>query len=381
MPAPVYTAVSLGASKATDDSSSQPKRKKIKSVIAFFITFSVTAAWALFHYAGNKKTPPTLLPGGGRDWTLDLTNNVIASKHNPEFALGSLPLDPLILTTRDDDNDMAITFPTDDLKRLARGDRVSLSPLCLQFPEHVDTFFNWDYVLTGINNDEEGARARGEGETNLRAEYVDNNFILFEANWALDVSNWQMKEGNTVNFVKVVDNPKTKWWQKKPKTLEYGGGRDWVLNIEDGTISPKNYPDLILGQGTRYLSIVNTDSDGAWKFDGDELASLKNGGIMKVVNSRGDAAIKKQDEESYFNEWRYIPSRVVSVDAISVGEDMSEDYNTENAVKVKYIDTNYLAIYEDGVPEEKSLVLDVSFWKMTQYNSVNYVGGWKYRGD
>lgn len=56
-------------------------------------------------------------------------------------------------------------------------------------------------------------------------------------------------------------------------------------------ISPKNYPNLVLGQGTRSLFIVDEDSDGAWKFEGEELASLKNGCIMNVANLKGDVTI------------------------------------------------------------------------------------------
>jgi len=67
----------------------------------------------MFKAAASKKLLPTLSPGGGRDWTLDLENRVIACKHNPELVLGSLPLDPLILTTRDSGS--AIYFPKEDL--------------------------------------------------------------------------------------------------------------------------------------------------------------------------------------------------------------------------------------------------------------------------
>jgi len=55
---------------------------------------------------------PTLLPGGGRDWSIDTERQIITSKHHPNLALGSLLEDPLILTHRysydnpyDNDND------------------------------------------------------------------------------------------------------------------------------------------------------------------------------------------------------------------------------------------------------------------------------------
>ncbi len=50
----------------------------------------------------------------------------------------------------------------------------------------------------------------------------------------------------------------------------------------------------------------------------------------------------------------------------------------ETDIQVKYIDGNYLAVYEEEQEQEKTLVLDVSYWKMTPYNTVNFVGGWVY---
>ena len=57
----------------------------------------------------------------------------------------------------------------------------------------------------------------------------------------------------------------------------------------------------------------------------------------------------------------------------------AEEGGEHEAVQVKYVDDNYVELYDDKIPEEKSLVLDVSFWNMVPYMPVNYVGGWKYR--
>ena len=382
MPGKLYIAIPLGATDAIPKNSngSSPTKKTICCKLAVFaICFLIP--FLVYHgvqttgdEANKSKVQPTLLPGGGRDWTLDLTNNVIRSKHNPEFALGSLPLDPLILTTRD--NDKAIRFSTDSLQRLSNGEQIPFDPLCLQFPTNVDTFSNWDYLLTGINWKEGVRCSRIEGGKKPMVEYHEGNFLLLDSEWALDVSMWKFTEGNTVNFVKVVSDPKTHWWQKKPKTLEYGGGRDWVLNVEDGTISLKNYPFLVLGRGSRSLSIMDADSDGVWKFDGDDLATLKSGNPIALFNLRGDAVVKTQNNESHYDVWRYIESKVISL----VAESATNDSFVNGVVKIKFIDDNYLMIYEDGVSEEKALVLDVAFWNMVKYNTVNFVGGWEYRG-
>ena len=56
----------------------------------------------------------------------------------------------------------------------------------------------------------------------------------------------------------------------------------------------------------------------------------------------------------------------------------------ENQSDMKDNITKVIDIYdmpEENEPEEKALVLDVSFWSMVPYNIVNYVGGWSYRND
>lgn len=383
MSKPLYAPVPVVISSGGNDSpviekkpkrSIQPKLLTFILISAFIVAFTRTCNSMPYLYpqdadaktgTGKDDTlQPTLLPGGGRDWAIDLVSNKITAKHAPEFVLGSLPLDPLILTSRTDEN--VIRFSQEILEKMSQGNNVPFTSLCLQFPDHVDTFDNWDYVVTGVSDEGD----HDQCEDALMVNYVDNNFIVLNGLWALDVAFWKFEEGNGVNFVKVVDHPKTKWWEKKPKTLEYGGGRDWILNMDDGTISPKNHPDLVLGRGTKSLIIVDAESDAAWKFNGDALASLKDGGVMKLENENGDGALKEQEKEQYFQEWRYIRS------AISNDESVSQN---ENVIDVRYIDDNYLALYVEDVPEEKSLVLDVSFWSMLQYNSVNYVGGWKYR--
>ena len=121
---------------------------------------------------------------------------------------------------------------------------------------------------------------------------------------------------------------------------------------------------------------TNADSDGVWKFDGDYFATLKSGSPVALLNLRGGAVVKTQNEESHYDVWRYIESKVISL----VAETATNDSFVNGVVKIKFIDDNYLTIYEFGVSEEKALVLDVAFWNMVKYNTVNFVGGWEYRG-
>lgn len=357
-----YTAVPIGIDQgnAEDKVSDASVSKERSSYLVKYATLLVLLLIA-FAFCKSKSKYPTLLPGGGRDWILDVTNGIISCKHEPKYALGSTPLDELVLTTRDDEENV-IYFDQEELKTLQEEGSGVLSPLSLQFPNHQDIYSHWYYMLTGVvgGNDKVGSGS----DTGLNVQYVDKNFIVFKGEYTLDVSWWKMVKGNTVNFVKVDEETEWKWWEKKQKTLEYGGGRDWVLNIYDGTISPKGHPSLVLGRGVRRLMLIDqySNPDAVWHFD--NLNELKSGGVVSLTDPERGGVAKMQEEEQYFQEWRYINSKISTKE--------------KDAIQVKYIDENYLAIYEEGEDEEKALVLDVSFWLMAPNNCVNFVGGWVY---
>ena len=79
----------------------------------------------------------------------------------------------------------------------------------------------------------------GSEKQAIKVSYKKNKFIKLEdSDLVFDVSFWKMEVGNTVNFVGgTTANERTE--------LE-GGGRDWTLN-DDGTISAKHHPHLVLG--------------------------------------------------------------------------------------------------------------------------------------
>merc|ERR1712232_249234 len=306
---------------------------------------------------------PTLKAGGGRDWTLNLEDKTISPKHDDSLVLGAYPFTPLVLTGRGEPNQ--IIFSPDQLKALQDGqDIISLSGVGLQYPkEDMKEYSGWLYT--------EAATAQ---DLSLSLQYVDENFLVTKDNkgvdMVLDISFWQYNEGNTVNFVRSLkdDGSKNKkdqhWWDFlfKHKTFLYGGGRDWIINVEDGTISPKHAPLLALGFGPRRLILTTKSSSSAQKFDNlDELAS---GETVKLTLSDGDEGLGKMyTDERFVDQYRYIESKMVG---------------SEDAVPVKYVMNNYIATAEDGVAEDKALVLDVSYWKMVDGNTVNFVGGWSY---
>mmetsp|Transcript_5185 Transcript_5185/g.7660 ORF Transcript_5185/g.7660 Transcript_5185/m.7660 type:complete len:411 (+) Transcript_5185:57-1289(+) len=302
--------------------------------------------------------PPTLQAGGGRDWELNIDDGTIVAKHDENLVLGALKYTPLVLTNQGDPNQ--VTFPINQLDELSKGSPVQLSGLTLQYPDDpLKEFDVYYYKEIGVSQ---------KSSPTLTLQYLDSNFIVWNdgngRDMVLDISfNVQLK-GNTVNFVSVNEDT-SPWWKKwlQPKTFEYGGGRDWILNTNDGTISPKHAPYLVLGYGPIHLMLAERGSSEARSFE--NLEALARNETVKLIFSDGNEGIGKlEKKEQYAGPWRYIEGVVVS---------------KNDTVPLKYIENNYIATAEENVPEEKALVLDVSFWKMFSGNTVNFVGGWVWK--
>jgi hypothetical protein len=309
----------------------------------------------------SSTIPPTLLPGGGRDWSLNLEEGTISPKHDDKFVLGAHPKPPLVLTNKGESNQ--ITFSTDDLKTLKDGQSVSMNGIGPQYPddENLKVWDSWYYMDTCASE-----------KQSIELRYLDDNFLAVKDqeghDLVLDVSFWKMTRGNTINFVRVKgENTEWSWLKPKtwfqPKTFQYGGGRDWILNVDDGTIGLKHAPNLVLGQGPIRLMLTEKDSPSTIKFDNlDDLAGGES--TTLTYGSKQKAIGKLKMEEQYAGPWRYIESAIVE---------------PADATHLKYIDNNYIGTAEEGRDGEKSLVLDVSYWKMISGNTVNLVGGWSWK--
>lgn len=312
---------------------------------------------------------PTLLSGGGRDWSVDLARRIITATHAPHLALGSFAHDPLILAERRAATSTLLRLSPEALASLQRGESVPLRALdlALQFPGEAVPYEEWDVALAGAADLDRDVNATAAADA-PRVSFADANFLMLDGEYALDVSYWKMTAGNTVHFVRAAP-------ERRPQaqTKVRGGGRDWALNADDGTISPRGHPELALGRGARALVLVDAERHGgrAWRFPAEELRGLVDGvGAMELQSEALEAAVTKRYEEvREFDGWRYIESRVVS------------STDNEDGIQVKFVEGNYLALEEEGREdeEEEALVLDVSFWDMEEFNTVNFVGGSSYR--
>jgi len=98
------------------------------------------------------------------------------------------------------------------------------------FPEE-RRWHEWRYI--------HGQCVSNDSNQAIKLKYEDNNYLkVVGYDLVLDVEFWKMNEGTTVNYVGAGEN--------RAKTKLGGGGRDWTLN-NDGTISAKHHPHLVLG--------------------------------------------------------------------------------------------------------------------------------------
>ena len=140
---------------------------------------------------------------------------------------------PMVLTKRGSANQCVFN----DIAELKVGGEISLTlsgrrGIGRKYPEERRAG-SWRYTESGC----------GPAEAAIRVRFEDGQYIkLADADLVLDVAYWKMEEGNTVNFVG--GTPGFRGTGTRTKTG--GGGRDWTIN-DDGTISAKHHPHLVLG--------------------------------------------------------------------------------------------------------------------------------------
>merc|ERR1712151_414058 len=184
--------------------------------------------------------------------------------------------------------------------------------------------------------------------------FKDSNFIVTNNGFVLDVAHWNIVEGNKVNFIKPADD------DDDSAIFKEGGGRDWVWNEKDGTISPKLNPDLVLGVGGTGLIITQDEEHTLRLSNAQELANGESVfmNLDPLYNSNGPSYFVSTSDEKKSGGWR-CREAIVQRD---------DDGSQSSAVKIKY-DGNFI------LTSDNSYALDIASWKMEPWTSVNFMGG------
>lgn len=397
------------------------------------------------HHSTFEESSSTFLHGGGRDWILHKSNGTIVSKHIPELALGMEQNPSLCLVPRG--SSRQLIFDSDEtLMALQDGRSVAfIGKYYHTSTEKIDVVVKrqftkpknisgtkWQYIASSVlptqttittSNQYHKSSNNNNNDDVLMVSYIHDNFLQIQHqekndNTASDddhddltdefvfdvANNWRHVAETSVNFVRSSSSSSssninettttTKLKSKKVSpTLQRGGGRDWILNLNDGTIGCRHAPHLVLGIGLRRMILVNTtttttittqrnsatknniDDDDEEEENGkilmfDQLEALSLGAAVPLTiqsdtnnnNNPATMAVGKLYEKPHFiGPWHYIESAIVPLSSsLSLGK---------NIITVRYVDNNYLWL------EDENMVLDVSQWIMEKGNTVNFVGG------
>jgi len=294
--------------------------------------------------------------GGGRDWFVEPETGKIRATHDAELILGITPFAQLILVERSSPEQ--IIFDREQLESLKNGTTVDLQGLTLLHEdkdEKENSIRSWLWSEIGANKE-----ASVEG-----VSFIKNNFLSID----IDGNSFALlSKDDTVVFVRAMEGA-------GEDTFQSGRGRDWTLNSEDGTISPKANPNLVLGAGSRKLILTKDTSGNGLIFDESVTSGLRSGeyvtlaGRLASDNEKTGPLFyiaKAYDTARYFKEWRYIESVVIS-------DEMGEEVPS-SSVSVKLVEENFL-FFPDEKDNENGFAFDVSFWIMAEGNTVNFVEG------
>jgi len=202
--------------------------------------------------------------------------------------------------------------------------------LALCYPGERD-YHGYKYIEVGMAPASSAVRA-----------WYDGTFITLEgSSKVLDISFWKYEEGNTVNFVKPPGN-------EDPRNL--GGGRSFELK-SDGSMCCTKAPHLVLGVKNipMALRLVKRSSKNAIKFE----HNLSFECCPLTLRSHPGKALALKNNGKVGNYKGYLYIEVVLDDA-------------EMAARASF-DGEFVILEND------TKVLDVSFWKYVEGNTVNFV--------
>lgn len=291
--------------------------------------------WLKGLWSNLRGLHPTRWSGGGRDWVVCPKTGRIASKVDPTLYVGVSKASPLVLVRKDSPDRLVFDIPACTNTMVLKSKNGMNIGLQTQEVQH------WDHEIRYI----EAIVSRSVKP--VRVQIVDNNFLyLPHVDLTLDVSFWEYKQGNRVNFAggKTRADTLLKGDDDDEATLT---GRDWRLDATDGTLSPISCPKLVLGRGVRGLVLTNRPEDAL--ILRDAATKLAQGQTIPMIQSNG-GAIGTCPLESE-RQWVYRQCTT----------------ETDEPARIRW-DGNFILL------DDEPLVLDVASWHFVHGNTVNFVG-------
>ena len=215
--------------------------------------------------------------------------------------------------------------------------------------------------------------AVGKAEVALRARLdIEGGHLTLESNgFVLDVDRWTFKANNKLWFLQEGGDVTAR------QTRNPDGGRSFVVNADEGTISPQKAPELVLGFATvAQLCLVEKGSEKACIFE--HAAALKSTGAARPLtlsSPPGLAVVTQYETPRNFHDYcEYIELGVAPVSNVQPALVVTYDESTwlcrDTVVISKQVTYKGKPLVEPET-KEYSMALDVAFAKMEAGNGVN----------
>ena len=215
--------------------------------------------------------------------------------------------------------------------------------------------------------------AVGKAEVALRARLdTEGGHLTLESNgFVLDVDRWTFKANNKLWF------PQEGGDVTARQTRNPDGGRSFVVNADEGTISPQKAPELVLGFATvAQLCLVEKGSEKACIFE--HAAALKSTGAARPLtlsSPPGLAVVTQYETPRNFRDYcEFIELGVAPVSNVQPALVVTYDESTwlcrDTVVISKQVTYKGKPLVEPET-KEYSMALDVSFGRMEEGNGVN----------
>jgi hypothetical protein len=220
---------------------------------------------------------------------------------------------------------------------------------------------------------------KAELAVKARLDAAGGHLTLESNGFVLDVDKWKFEENNRLWFLQEGEDAAS------GQTRKSDGGRSFMINAADGTLSPTKAPDLVLGVASiAQLCLVEKGSERACVFE--HAAALKAGedGVKKTTDAAtaltlsshpGLAVVTKYETPRNFHDYcEYIELGVAPVSKEHLALLAHYDADTwlvrDTVVVTKAVMYKGKPLVEPEV-KEYAMVFDVAFGKMETGNGVN----------
>eukprot|EP00941_MAST-03F_sp_MAST-3F-sp1_P001230 g1230.t1 len=239
----------------------------------------------------------------------------------------------LVLVPHNDSN--ACIFSHGDDLRKGRDSFLYLSshPGLAIIPKYTEKrqVKEWTYIELGIGPEKFAVKAKVEGKFIRQS---DGNMVF-------DVAHWQMEEQNNLSLIN---------GRNDKETYAEGGGRDFIVNSKDNTISPMHAPQFVLGVATPRLVLVKKGDIRTCIFDNASQLKKRStvAAPLTLSSHPGFGVSPLWSGHRVHHEWNYIELGISPIGSSQIIEATYDGDFITNSLDAKVFDVANWKYYENN---------------------------------